>query len=134
MKALNKTYRSFEAYSCSILHLWSTKWPYFSRKSIPFCVWLAMESYWSWNKENKVLWNRSNLKRYDENQWISRLENIYVYFQFNELDKCQLLDMYIIWIELLDLIVSTAIYRPIIIKNWTSWLWINFNWHLIGTI
>ena len=40
---------SFDAYSASILLLASTKCPYFSRKSMPFCVWTAIWSYWSWN-------------------------------------------------------------------------------------
>ena len=44
----NDYYLSFDAYSCSILVLASTKCPYFSRKSIPFCVWTAIWSYWSW--------------------------------------------------------------------------------------
>jgi hypothetical protein len=39
------TYLSFVAYSCSIFDLWSTKFPYFSRKSMPFCVWAAILSY-----------------------------------------------------------------------------------------
>ena len=49
-------YLSLEAYSCSILHRWSMKWPYRSRKSIPFCVWAAIQSYWSWNRKEFPLW------------------------------------------------------------------------------
>ena len=50
------SYRNLDAYSCSILHRWSTKWPYFSRNSMPFWVCAAMLSYWSWklNKEQKL--------------------------------------------------------------------------------
>ena len=34
--AILLSYLSLDEYSISILHLWSTKWPYFSRKSMPF--------------------------------------------------------------------------------------------------
>ena len=47
-------YLNFWAYSASILLLASTKWPYFSRKSIPFWVWTAIWSYWSW-KINRLI-------------------------------------------------------------------------------
>lgn len=41
------TYLSLYAYSHSIVALSRIKCPYFSRKSIPFCVCRAKLSYWS---------------------------------------------------------------------------------------
>lgn len=43
-----KTYLSLAAYSLSMTHLSLTKSLYLSAKSIPFCVWDAMLSNWSW--------------------------------------------------------------------------------------
>lgn len=41
------TYLSSLAYLSSMLHLSLRKWVNLSQKSMPFCVWVAMVSYWS---------------------------------------------------------------------------------------